>query len=210
MIASATPNAEIASAESTETPFQTIAELVHKIHEGLIRPEDITMEERQRCVAYLFGEGLSTNEVCSLMRISERTARRDRLAARREAAIAPDAELGDELLGEFQQLTLGSIQRLIRLARDEKTPPYARMWIEEAMIRNYQRFIDTAARLQYFRHGTRRLNDRILMDPKRAQVEVEMVRRREEQSMRENLAEVEASNRVMFSGSDSPLPRRKR
>ena len=46
--------------------------------------------------------------------MSERTVRRDRSAARKDDAIAPDIYLGDELLGEYHRLTMASIQRLIR------------------------------------------------------------------------------------------------
>ena len=134
-----------------------IAELVRQLHAGKIATETLTPEMRRQCVAQLSLEGFTNSEIAQLMRISERTVRRDRLTARRDDALAPGRSLGDELLGEFQRLTLASIQRLTRLARDAETPAYARMWAEESMVRIYQRFLDTAHRLRYFEDGRARL-----------------------------------------------------
>lgn len=63
---------------------------------------------------YLTTDGFSSSEIGSLLKMSERTVRRDRSAARKDDAIAPDIYLGDELLGEYHRLTMASIQRLIR------------------------------------------------------------------------------------------------
>jgi hypothetical protein len=133
------------------------AELIRQIHEGLIDAATLPAAKRRACVSYLTFQGLTTAEIAHVLCISDRSVQRDRFAARRAAALRPDSELGDELLGEFQQLTLGSIQRLIRLSNDPSAPAYARMWAEEAMIRNYQRFLDAAAKHRYFHDGSLRL-----------------------------------------------------
>ncbi len=123
------------------------------------------METRQRCVDHLTHEGFSTTEIAELMKISVRTVRRDRSAIRKDHALTPDLALGDELLGEFQRLILASIQRLVRLAHDVNTPPFARLWAEEAIVRNYQRLIDTAHRMNYLADGSRRLTHQRETDP---------------------------------------------
>lgn len=135
----------------------SIAELIRQIHEGLIDAASLSAAKRRACVSYLTFQGLTTAEIAHVLCISDRSVQRDRLAARRADALRPDMQLGDELLGEFQQLTLGSIQRLIRLSNDTSAPPYARMWAEEAMVRNYQRFLDAAAKHRYFNDGSLRL-----------------------------------------------------
>ena len=120
---------------------------------------------RQQCVGHLTLEGFTSGEIAQLMRISERTVRRDRAAVRQTDALAPARSLGDELLGEFQRLTLASVQRLTRLARDPEAPHYARMWAEESIVRIYQRFIDTAHRLRYIEDGRARLAHQRDTDP---------------------------------------------
>lgn len=45
--------------------------------------------------------------------MTDRSVRRHRTAARRDDALPPGPNLGDELLGEFQRLALGSVQRLV-------------------------------------------------------------------------------------------------
>src|SRR5262249_53755391 len=101
----------------------TITELVRLIHDGQIPPDALTPERRQQCVSQLALEGFSNAEIAQLMRTSERTVRRERLAARRDEPVTPDPMLGDELLGEFQRLAHAGIQRLTRLARDPDAPP---------------------------------------------------------------------------------------
>ena len=135
----------------------SIADLVHKLHAGQLAAEQLPQELRRQCVAHLTLEGFTTGEITQLMGVTERTVRRDRQAVRRDEAQPPNPALGDELLGEFHRLTLSSIQRLIRLARDTSTPHYARLWAEEAAVRIYQRLIDTARRMNYIEDGSRRL-----------------------------------------------------
>ncbi|MEE9211786.1 MAG: hypothetical protein V3U29_03940, partial [Phycisphaeraceae bacterium] len=84
---------------------------------------------------------------------------------RRDHAVSPDLALGDELLGEFQRIILASIQRLVRLTREPDTPAYARLWAEEAIVRMYQRLIDTAHRLHYVADGRGRLAHQRDTDP---------------------------------------------
>jgi hypothetical protein len=45
------------------------------------------------------------------------------------------------------------------MAADHSTPPYARLWAEDAIGRTYQRFIETVRRLQYIDTGRLRLMD---------------------------------------------------
>ena len=83
-------------------------------------------------------------------------------------ALRPELGLGDELLGEFEQVTYASVARLTRLARDPGNPPYARLYAEDAASRIYQRFVETARKLSYVEDGAGRLNHaRVLDEPAR-------------------------------------------
>ncbi|MEX0887334.1 MAG: HTH domain-containing protein [Phycisphaeraceae bacterium] len=132
-------------------------EVVRLLHEGRLKVGDIDLEVRRACVEHLGLEGFSTGEIAQLLGMNERTVRRDREALRRSGAIEPSPGLGDELLGEFERVVMCSAQRLARLARDPEAPPYARLWAEEAIVKNYQRFIQTAHRMGYVEEGRRRL-----------------------------------------------------
>ena len=134
-------------------------QVIKQLHSGQRDAETLPTDVRQRCVGHLTLEGFTTIEIAQLMRISERTVRRDRAAVRQDDALAPDAHLGDELLGEFQKMCMGAVQRLVRLAQETQNPAYARLWAEEAIVRIYQRLIDTVHRLHYFEDGKGRLED---------------------------------------------------
>lgn len=140
-------------------------QLVAEIHAGTVAATAVPAELRRRCVEHLTHEGFSTSEIAALLETSERTVRRDRATARMEGALKPTLTLSDELLGEFHRWTLSTMQRLTRLSRDEDKPAYARLWAEEAMIRNYQRFIHTAHKLEYLRTGRERLAHLDATDP---------------------------------------------
>ena len=40
---------------------------------------------------------------------------------------------------------------------DQRTPPYARLWAEDAISKVYTRFLDATRRLSYFEDGNARL-----------------------------------------------------
>lgn len=144
---------------SADQPFDelSITELVRRITDGTVAIDAVPVNLRRACVAHLTIEGFSSTEIASLLKMSDRTVQRDRAAARKDYAIAPDLYLGDELLGEYHRLTMASIQRLTRLARDCDTPPYARLWAEESISRCYNRLLEIAQKLRYVEDGGERM-----------------------------------------------------
>lgn len=143
----------------------SVHDVIQELGEGLRDPGDLSAAMRRMCVDHLTGEGFTNADIARVLRVSARTVTRDREAVRRDGAVAPGLTLGDELLGEFERITLSAIARLICLTRDPKTPAYARLWSEEAITRMYQRLIDTAHRLQYLAPGAARLQHQLDTDP---------------------------------------------
>lgn len=165
----ATASTEVAPSARAEPPLAesrvSIEQLVSDLHAGHLDPATLSVAERRRCVGYLTDQAFTTAEITQLLGMNERTIRRDRTVIRREAGVSPDNALGDELLGEFERIVTGSVSRLTRLARDPANPAYARMWAEEAMVRIYHRYIETARRMHYFDDGARRLRTQRQSDP---------------------------------------------
>jgi DNA-binding CsgD family transcriptional regulator len=161
--ASGNGNGNAASDDAWE--LRSIPEIIRLIDEGRLAAASLPATARQRCVHYLTLEGFTNWEIAQLLKIADRTVRRDRAANRRDHAVAPERYLGDELLGEFQQFTLASIQRLTRMTRDTSAPPYARLWAEDAISRVYARFLNSARQLNYLENGTVRLKRSIKADP---------------------------------------------
>lgn len=131
--------------------------ILQEIHEGRVAPDEIPLDLRQRIVAHLVTQGYRNDEIALFLRVSERTVRRDRAAVRELEAMRPTLTLGDELLGEFESFTLGSVARLTRLACDPSAAPYARLWAEDAASRIYDRFLRAARDLDYLQDGKSRL-----------------------------------------------------
>lgn len=148
---------------ATETA--DIAQLIQQVHAGNVDAATLTIEVRRQCVACLTTDGFSSLDIAQLLRLPERTIRRDRAANRQDEAISPSLTLGDELLGEFQRFTLASIQRLTRLCRNEEIAPYARLWAEESISRIYRRFLDAARLLHHVDNTDRRLRRQRDCDP---------------------------------------------
>jgi hypothetical protein len=133
------------------------AAVVERVHAGTLDPGALSAEVRRACVGHLGEQGFTSGEIAEVMKITERTVRRDRAALRREHGMGPDRELGDELLGEFERVVSTANARLTRLARDPEVSAYARLWAEEAQVRNYKRLIEMAHRLRYVESGQSRL-----------------------------------------------------
>ena len=134
-----------------------IPELIEQIHSGQLDINKLAAYVRQQCVGHLTLEGFTNSEIAQVLRISERTVSRDRAAVRRDHALAPDPLLGDQLLGEYERVSMSCVQRLVRLASDTRNPAYSRLWAEEAIVRIYQRLIDMIHKLHYFEDGKTRL-----------------------------------------------------
>lgn len=154
-------------APNAEAPPQemSVDDLIEQVHAGAIDPADVSADDRQRCVAHLTRAGLTAEHIAALFHVNERTVQRDRTAIRRAEAIAPTLSLGDEFLGEFYSELRQCNQNLARLTSDDNQPLHARIWAEEARVRNYKRFLDVADRLGYLEGGKRRLDYQRLTDP---------------------------------------------
>ncbi len=136
-----------------EAHADSVMQLVHRLHARQLDAAELSADMRRECIFHLTEEGLSNEDIGALMRISRRTVTRDRAALRAQGAVSPNLLLGDQMLGELERLTTSSVQRLTRTARDPEAPPQVRVWAEEAIVRTYQRLIETARRMRYLEDG---------------------------------------------------------
>lgn len=150
------PVPAVATAQPVADP-PAIGVVIRDISNGLRKAEDLDMRTRQECVVSLSHDGFSNEDIACVLRVSERTVRRDRSAARKADALKPDCELGDEILGEFQGYVMSSIRRLSRMCNDPTTPPAVRVRADEAIARIYQRFAEMVRRYSYAQDGAERL-----------------------------------------------------
>lgn len=140
-------------------------EILRAVTDDRIDPAALPPEARRRCVQYLADQGFTVGESAQTLATSDRTIQRDRAALRQDNALQPSPSLGDELMGELRHMTAASNERLMRLARDEKAPPYVKVWAENTMVKNQLQLIKQARELGYFADATPRLNEMIEEDP---------------------------------------------
>lgn len=125
------------------------AELLRRVRDGQLPGSQMSAPARRRVVELLDQRGETTGEIAHVLGVTERTLRRDREAIRSELALPPHGDLNDQLMGEYYRETIGSLQRLRRLACSEDTSAAVRVWAEDAIGRIYHRFLDAARRLRH-------------------------------------------------------------
>ena len=171
-----------ASSDSfVEPESYSAAALLRAIEDGSLSAGELSVEYRRECVGYLTRQGFSAMEIAQILHVSERTIERDRTATRKVNAIAPDAHLGDELMGELHSIVLASVQRLTRIATDTDAPHYARVWAETAIVKSYLQLIDKTKQFDYIGSGSDRLRDAVNDDVQTLARELKRSRRRDEQ-----------------------------
>ena len=74
-----------------------VIEIITRVKQGLTDPKSLDPGDRRQCAAYLFGEGMSTPEIARLLKVTERTIRRDREQIREEQSIARDPRLAGRI-----------------------------------------------------------------------------------------------------------------
>lgn len=100
--------------EIKETP---ILNLIQNIQSGVVDPRGLSKEERQQCIEVLYLEGYSVSELAQILNRNERTVKRDLDEIRRRTAIAPNAELAKQFVGEMVAVARLRQGRLERLAK---------------------------------------------------------------------------------------------
>lgn len=64
----------------------SVVEILKRIREGVLDPNDLSIQDRRICVAYLRFEGYTQSEIAEVLNVHRQTILRDEKANRREAA----------------------------------------------------------------------------------------------------------------------------
>ncbi len=118
--------------EGAEQSERGVLDAIREIKSGDLDPKSLEAEDRRGCVAYLAAEGLSVPEIARLLRTSDRTVRRDRVAIREEGALERDPKLAGQVAGRLVAEADLCVQRIRRATRDRDTPHAVRVDGERA------------------------------------------------------------------------------
>ncbi len=105
----------------------TVLALLRDIQSGATDPTAIPPETRLEMVAHLGSEGFSVPEIAEILRVNERTVKRDRSRARKSNALAPSPEFAGEMAGRLVHEAESSVVQIRRATRDSEATPADRI-----------------------------------------------------------------------------------
>ncbi len=97
--------------------FDRVLHNIQAIKDGKLNPKSLSDIERQECVEVLSGEGYTQAQIGEVLKITDRTVRRDLVAIEERNALSPDLGLAKRIIGNMFQKAIGHHRYLVRLAR---------------------------------------------------------------------------------------------
>lgn len=145
------PNCDDTPGISAESPDRrlSVLDLIRRIRSGDIAPEGLDKDSRRACVEYLMGEGYSMVEIAEILKVTDRTVRRDREAIRAAHALQRDPRLVEEMVGRLVQRADTAVERISRAVRGKEAKPVDRIEAETACWRILKELVECLQRLGY-------------------------------------------------------------
>lgn len=128
-----------------QKPEKPILDMIQQIKDGKLDPRTLDKEERQCCLEVMLQEGLVVPTLAQILKMSDKTIRRDIKDIRLRNSFTPSVDFLKETAGEL--LTYARIHRdhLMRLARLKEASVMERA---QAEMYAAQVFLNTVTKLQ--------------------------------------------------------------
>lgn len=123
--------------------------LLGQIKSGQIDPKTMSSRNRQVCVEALILEGYQNASVAQVLKVSDRTVRRDIQEIRRKNALEPSVDLAKQMIGQFFQKAMNHHAYLTRLARSQKATVAEKTLAETAAWRVLKECLEKLQLLGY-------------------------------------------------------------
>jgi transcriptional antiterminator len=101
-----------------DNEIQTLS-LLQQIQQGAIDPRDLDKDVRQQIVEVLMLEGSSVSQIAQILKMSDKTIRRDIAVIRERNALSPNIDFAKKLVGDLVMKSEGHRSYLMRLARSQ-------------------------------------------------------------------------------------------
>jgi hypothetical protein len=108
------------SKQKSTTKALSPISIVRDIQSKKIAPENLSIEDRQGCVAYLIIEGYSVVEIAEILKKDPRTIRRDKEHLRKANSLKYEPELAEQMLGQLFQTAEQGTYKLRKYSRDKE------------------------------------------------------------------------------------------
>jgi len=127
----------------------SVLDLIRGIRSGDAAPGGLDKDSRRACVEHLTVEGYSAVEIAEILRVTDRTVRRDREAIRAAHAVQQDPRLVEEMVGRLVQRADTAVERISRAVRGKEVKPVDRIEAELACWRILRELVESLQRLGY-------------------------------------------------------------
>ena len=127
----------------------SVLDLIRGIRSGDVAPGGLDKDSRRACVEHLTVEGYSAVEIAEILRVTDRTVRRDREAIRAAHAVQQDPRLVEEMVGRLVQQANVSVEHVSRAVRGKDVKPTDRIEAELACWRIVKELVESLQRLGY-------------------------------------------------------------
>jgi predicted transcriptional regulator len=95
----------------------SVLNLLQKIQSGAVDPRDMDKEVRKQVVEALACEGSSVPQIAQILKVSDKTIRRDLSSIKENNAFSPSIEMAKKLIGDMRMKAEVHRTYLMRLAR---------------------------------------------------------------------------------------------
>lgn len=126
-----------------------VISLIQQIKAKQIDPQNLSAEDRRRCVEFLRIEGYQVPEIAQILRRDDRTIRRDLNQIRAENAVSPDPALVERVVGDLLQQADSSRAHLRRIAREQGASAMERHLAEHAAWKVTKECVETLQSVGY-------------------------------------------------------------
>lgn len=133
------------SSSPVEKSEKPVLDIIQQIKDGKLDPKTLNKEERQPCVEVLLSEGCNVPTMAQILKVHDKTIRRDVADIRLRNSLTPNEEFTKGIAGEIITYARISRDHLMRLARSKDTSVMERA---QAEMYSVQVMLNTIARLQ--------------------------------------------------------------
>lgn len=128
-----------------QKPEKPVLDMIQQIKDGKLDPRTLDKEERQCCLEVMLQEGLNVPTLAQILKMSDKTIRRDIKDIRLRNSFTPSVDFLKETAGELFAYARIHRDHLMRLARSKEASVMERA---QAEMYASQVFLNTVTKLQ--------------------------------------------------------------
>ena len=124
-------------------------QLLQDINNGFLDPTTLDKVSRQKCVELLVAEGYLYSHAAQVLKVSEKTIKRDMKEIRARNALTPNLEFAKGVIGDLFQKGLNHHAFLMRIARSKDSSNIEKIQAEASAWRVLRELIESLQSLGY-------------------------------------------------------------